>query len=325
MGTSAPGRTEHRPAPLARRPAKALPARGTRTLSALAATLRPALFVLGPLAAGSFFLTITLALAESAHGACVSLLSLVVMGMTIVVLFLFLALDRPRRRVRAWRGPLGLPANYLGTMRTRSNALNPRALVGFKRAELELVEHDGVLRVVFVGVGHKERYTASATSRCLAKDRPGHDELAMADCTCGFYAYSSRDAAQDHPQGGALSFLVEVRGSGAVVEHEHGWRASRQDVTAVHMPLCTRCLRVGTHARARAAALTRRGTLEVLCTQHASTCPQERRFSSKELADLFLSAPSAPALEVLFGGGDLEEPVEEASSTARYRVKAALY
>lgn len=102
-------------------------------------------------------------------------------------------------------------------------------LVGLKYAAVVTV--DGELR--FCGTTARSRHSRCYDTESVATCQQGHDHRPPAwSCTCGFYAHTTdRELEQSwgdlrRPYWARL--VVEL--SGRVVEHERGWRASRQVV-----------------------------------------------------------------------------------------------
>jgi len=119
---------------------------------------------------------------------------------------------------------------------------------GVKLATLGLERPYDLATVHFVGVRRPFEqahrcdegdlcYRAKATASCATgASHRAPDER----CQCGFYAFrpDARLASHLRPRSG--QWLLEVRLSGKVVVHEHGYRAERQRVIAITPP--TRCV-----------------------------------------------------------------------------------
>ncbi len=86
-------------------------------------------------------------------------------------------------------------------------------------------------------------YSAIARATCeLGEPHAAPD----AQCTCGFYAVDNDDDLWRLGGGDPELVVLDVEMSGQVIEHEHGFRASDQHVSAVSIP--RRCVRCGREA-----------------------------------------------------------------------------
>jgi hypothetical protein len=127
---------------------------------------------------------------------------------------------------------------YLGTGEV-AGAM--RAPVLFKGAYLSMrPDAFGVRQLRLHGLGQKATYTAEAEAACL-RDGAEHEAGDISECTCGFHAFKTLEDASTHEQHHKRSVVLEVVGSGSVVEHEKGWRYSRQRVTRVMLRSCSGC------------------------------------------------------------------------------------
>lgn len=81
-----------------------------------------------------------------------------------------------------------------------------------------------------------EPYEISDVMRCLETFRHDRPELA---CSCGFHAFYEQSRAERTWRHYSHGVLLHVEGYGAVIEHDHGWRAARQEVLEV--TLASRC------------------------------------------------------------------------------------
>jgi hypothetical protein len=106
-----------------------------------------------------------------------------------------------------------------------------------------------------------ESYGAVAEATCALAD---HDAPA-ADCSCGFYAVADESQlwrlGADEPE----LAVLDVELAGRIIEHDHGYRASDQRVTAVRLHgVCVRCGK-----RAETFAHRRFGSLVPSCRRCA--------------------------------------------------------
>lgn len=93
--------------------------------------------------------------------------------------------------------------------------------------------------LTFAGIGYGA-YTATAMATCAVDmPHPAPDP----DCTCGFHAFTHwRRARRELRRRYRCAVLLHVEGFGAAIEHEHGWRASRQEVLTVWLrAACVAC------------------------------------------------------------------------------------
>jgi len=107
------------------------------------------------------------------------------------------------------------------------------------------------------------------------------------DCRCGFHAVASRnelwrlDATRE-------TVVLDVELAGTVVEHEFGWRASRQAVLGLYLP--ARCMKWGCHGRTAGVAPCRterfgtEGFLWSLLWPVCEHCGKRQLISLAELA-----------------------------------------
>jgi hypothetical protein len=107
----------------------------------------------------------------------------------------------------------------------------------FKLARIGIEHDDVVLRPAFYRqLGASYGAVAHASCPLEAHDAPD------AECSCGFYAVADEShlwrLGADEPE----LAVVEVELSGRLIEHDHGYRASDQRVTAVRVHgVCVRC------------------------------------------------------------------------------------
>lgn len=102
----------------------------------------------------------------------------------------------------------------------------------YKLARLVLV--DGVLRFAPLNLrtGGSGFYTNPGEASC----GEGHDHTAPSlACTCGFYAVSSREELWRLGWHTFETATLHVLLHGSIIEHRHGYRAQRQDTTAIEI------------------------------------------------------------------------------------------
>jgi hypothetical protein len=133
-----------------------------------------------------------------------------------------------------------------------------------------------------------EAYGARAQASCALSDHEAPDP----ECSCGFYAVADETQlwrlGADEPE----LAVVDVELSGHVIEHDHGYRASHQQVTNVQFHgVCVRC-----GSRAETFAQRRFGALVPSCRRCARR-PVEREAvaASLEVPVSFRTDDPAPA------------------------------
>lgn len=135
---------------------------------------------------------------------------------------------------------------------------------GWKTADLDLTG-------TFHGVSHG---TYQSDDVAVCETWGGH-EAPQPNCRCGFYALTTRRAAEAMQRLTGAGVLLEVDLYGTIVEHEKGVRAGEQVVLAVHLHTrCRICLRA-----ADGVAEDRGGTRVVAACER---CRKTRSGTSKE-------------------------------------------
>jgi hypothetical protein len=137
--------------------------------------------------------------------------------------------------LRGRRRPSGLPEGR-----------EPRPLTGVKLAGLGLERPYDLSTVHYVGVrppfgdlhdcDDTRCYGRTAHAVCAAGEA---HEAPGESCQCGFYAFRPDAPLGLHLEPRAGQWLLDVRLSGKVVVHEHGYRAQHQRVVGISPP--TRC------------------------------------------------------------------------------------
>lgn len=159
-------------------------------------------------------------------------------------------LGRRRLRAMVWRGRL---PGRLGALPVEDVEAH-EAPRGWKCAQLLLSPDGGQVRLAGVSIGGS--YLADDRAACV-RSRP-HRPPALS-CECGFYAFLDRDRAVDllarrsgYDGDIIVRALCEAEFSGTVVEHEHGYRAERQQILGIALlPWCADCAVAGRLEHAR--------------------------------------------------------------------------
>lgn len=90
-------------------------------------------------------------------------------------------------------------------------------------------------------VTHPVEGTAHCTAMRFSTFRDLHShhyDAPHLDCTCGFYAWKTREQAAQMVSEGGLA-LLDIELFGKVIQHEHGYRAEKQRVLGVQIdPTC---------------------------------------------------------------------------------------
>jgi hypothetical protein len=156
-----------------------------------------------------------------------------------------------------------------------------------KLARLGIEQDRVVLRPAFYRqLG--EAYGAVAQASCALADH----EAPAADCSCGFYAVADETQlwrlGADEPE----LAVLDVELAGRLIEHDHGYRASHQRVTAVRFHgVCVRC-----GQRAETFAHRRFGSLVPSCRRCARRAVEPEEVSaSLEVPVSFTTDDPAPA------------------------------
>lgn len=76
----------------------------------------------------------------------------------------------------------------------------------------------------------------------------GEHRAPVADCTCGYYAFSIEGRAREYDRG--TTIVAEINGYGRIEQHEEGWRARYVQVLSFYAPFCARCQEPATLAHA---------------------------------------------------------------------------
>lgn len=142
---------------------------------------------------------------------------------------------------------------YIGHVtRTTIEKEESKALIGWKRNYL-VRNSDGDINVKAIAVGIQSGLNSEASCNILAgmnqwsladqnkfltKRFKKNHKLVGAHCTCGFYAYPDRKAAEEHPQESKGSVLLEVAISGKFMQYKKGFRYAHQRVTKIVVEKC---------------------------------------------------------------------------------------
>jgi hypothetical protein len=136
--------------------------------------------------------------------------------------------------------------------RTTNTKEESKAILGWKRNYLTRTPN-GYIQVKALAVGIQSGLNSEAICYTIAdldswspaqqngffvKTFKKHHKLVGAHCTCGFYAYPSRAAAEEHPQESKGSVLLEVAISGKFMQHKKGFRYAHQRVTKIVVDKC---------------------------------------------------------------------------------------
>lgn len=125
---------------------------------------------------------------------------------------------------------------------SRDEPLVAGTLLGFRRFRVD--EH-GRLLPLHVG----DRAWSDATTAAVCAHDPRH-RAPVEGCSCGLHAWHHAEDALSRSDG--VSVAAAVRAHGRIVLGEHGFRAERAEVVAVHLPA-----RWTSRRRAAVAALLR--------------------------------------------------------------------
>jgi hypothetical protein len=132
--------------------------------------------------------------------------------------------------------------------------------------------------VVFLPLTSASHYRADEDARC--RRRRSHGASVPSSCRCGFYAFKEDQEARAHAQGSEDSVLIQVVGSGEVLEHETGYRMGHQRVVEVHVEWCSAC--AGRPASGLGPSRRWSDALSPLCVP----CAQERGGFEVDLEDV---------------------------------------
>lgn len=164
-------------------------------------------------------------------------------------------------------------AQFLGSGRVKKTDRNVEGnpVTVYKRANLKLA-HGKILIIPLVH-GRDKGVEVNGDATCVSAFP---HKSPLKGCTCGFYAYTSREDAVSHPQGGSV--VLKAVASGKMLQYLKGYRYGHQRVEQVEVTHCTWC-----DSSAYRFAIAPTGELYPMCRSHASeTAMKTLRFQDFE-------------------------------------------